>query len=569
MTMKVAKAFDSAAEFAQSWVGRTVPYSFTDLEKRILDSFFSNTDKHTFLLENLPSNVQASLLAMYSRIQNARGLRGVFLDKLVVHFLAGKLKLVEQHYGGDAARFLKANADISSIDSFASFSFDAKNLVLGFIEHATGDGAYVRDFANGDRTRRFLSTWLDAYGHNSIARLGTAVVCCEEISILAAKALEHLRVGAGFIELSTRYVDMTRAYGYDIIGELIAAGYEDVGEAKLLQAACSKTYLNQQVNCSQALGQMYPDASEGAIFGEVCDVMANALPASVNTSVGCVISGEALPGLIRALYLENLHETTALADLIRSELKRSGLGQFARHVEPTPFQLAHTGYLVHDEYGADFRNSMCSLDARNADANIYHALLERYGAKGSVDQHSTIASLLKLHGLTGESRGEHDRLPPLFETVTAHFRFRMSFRTQREIQRHVLCRNERTLLTPDLGFYEYDKPMPHGMRQAFDRLVLQARQTYRNLLHDGVAPEVLQYLLPLGFNVGATLTANLRQLEFLLWQRSKFNVNHEARQIVLMIDQELRDRLAWWESISRTDRTRAYRLAREKEGVPL
>lgn len=558
-TVAMAPRNAGALDFARNHVNRPVPYSFSAYEKMVLDKFCSNTSRHVFVLENLPSNVRASLLAMYSRMKNERGLRGVLVDILVTTFLASHLPQVAEDYQGDTTKFLK-DRGIGGLDEFVSSSGKATELLSDFLAGCAGNANYIKHFANGERTRKFLSTWLDQYGHNSIARLGEVVVCCEEVSILAAKALEHPRVGAGFIELSTRYVDMTKASWYDIGGEIVAGG-EVALQIEDTFRMYAHVYLSQMENYSTFLHELYGDASDGAIFGEVCDVMANALPAATNTSVGCVVSGEAVRSLIKCLVLEGLPETTALAETIKRELEGSGLGQFARHIDPTEFEVANTHYLSLDAFIGE-GNRPLSWNAEEQVSAVLDAFRMWKGPNASfadwiLEQEQN-------------PREKHDKLPPMFENVLARFKYVTTFRTWREIQRHVMSQNERTLLTPSLGFFKHTKPISDELKLEFERVEGVAKLMHSSYVAEGaVSLNTLQYILPMGFNVGATHTSNLRQLEFLCWQRSGFNVNHEARQVALGFDAEVLEKLPWWKSISRTDRTPKYRFAREKVGIPI
>ncbi len=550
--------------FAREHVRRTVPYGFTENEKTALRPFFSNLDRHVFLVENLPSNVAASMLAMYSRIKNARGLRGVFADVIALSFLASEHPAVGQEFAGDTEAFIKAKG-FASLDDFIGFDPDSWGIWLNFRQNLCSDPEYLKRFANGARTRRLLETYLDKYGHNSIARMGTVIACFEQVSTLAAKALEHARVGAGYIELSTRYVDMRTAAWYPVGDELTAAGFAVEGDLEALLRGCADVYTGQAESFTDYLQGLYPDVPRGPIFGEVCDVLANALPAATYTSVGCAVSGEALRSLIKCLLLEGLSETTALAELLLDELAQSGLGQFAQHLEPTPWEQAQARYL---DWGA-FKGLVGkpgSLLTPWTHEDAERAIADGLGFLGFGG--GDVELMLEKAGLF-EPRGDHDRLPPLFENAVVRFARLMSFRTWREIQRHVCSSNERTLLTPYLGFYQYDKPMPESLAQDFGLIAHDTLRVYDRYLGQKVEPETLQYVVPLGFNVGTTHLSNLRQMEFLCWQRSGFNVNHEARQVVLSFDDDILRRLPWWKKISRTDRTPAYRFAREAVGVAL
>ncbi len=52
----------------------------------------------------------------------------------------------------------------------------------------------------------FYDRVLDGYGDDSIGELGGAHIAMENISIIAAKAIEDARIGGSPLEKSTRYV---------------------------------------------------------------------------------------------------------------------------------------------------------------------------------------------------------------------------------------------------------------------------------------------------------------------------------------------------------------------------
>ena len=133
----------------------------------------------------------------------------------------------------------------------------------------------------------------------------------------------------------------------------------------------------------------------------------------------------------------------------------------------------------------------------------------------------------------------------------------------------MLATHARTLVDPSLGFYHYDKPAPTELADVFDEIHLMNRATWTALCGRGVAPLIAQYAMAMGNLVGFLCGANLREWEFILWQRSDFQVNHEVRQVALGIDRALQIQFPWWRKISRTDLTPAYVAARSEVGVPL
>ena len=95
------------------------------------------------------------------------------------------------------------------------------------------------------------------------------------------------------------------------------------------------------------------------------------------------------------------------------------------------------------------------------------------------------------------------------------------------------------------------------------------KDIYTKLMESDVPRALAQYPLALGNFVGFSASGNLLQWEFCNWQRTKFSVNHEVRQIFLSIEKQLRFQYPWWSEISRADMTPAYIFARGSKGLPL
>ena len=148
----------------------------------------------------------------------------------------------------------------------------------------------------------------------------------------------------------------------------------------------------------------------------------------------------------------------------------------------------------------------------------------------------------------------------------------MSFRGWRDLQRQGFCSHVRSLVSPALGFYRYDKPALPELNKSFAQLHHYNRTMHRKLLgEDGhrASPVLLQYILGLGNLVLFEIAGNLRQFEFCNWQRTKWSVNHEVRQVFISMEEELRDLLPWWSQISRADLVPSYVFARGEKAVTL
>src|SRR3989344_6639124 len=273
---------DKVLDLGRQFVFSELKYYWTPNEARVLRLFFTNLFSRVFFMFGLPPNDGASLLAMYSRIKNPRGLRGVFVDTFLPQFLATMLAAVEEEYGGSEAEFLKKNK-IKRLDDFVNFSEKTAELFEEFLK-TMADPEYMIKFANSKKVLAFLKTWLDKYGHNSIARTASLWVCCEMISIMAAKSLEHSRPGVAFIELSTRYVDMSGKEYYPIQRELFELyGINPLKTTSVIEKGFElyRELAGDNFDGSfprflrERFGHLYADDPKGleaGIIGETCDV---------------------------------------------------------------------------------------------------------------------------------------------------------------------------------------------------------------------------------------------------------------------------------------------------------
>ncbi len=567
-------------DHARAFVKAPLSHIFTTTEITVLKCFFSNLNNRIFFLHSLPPNIGASLLAMYSRIKNKRGLRGLFVDSFLPQLLAGFLPEVKEQFKDDVAEFVKTRG-IKKLEQFIDYSPEARDIFHAFMSQATVNPEYMEELAASQKVQKFLSMWLDKYGHNSIARTASLWICCEEISILTAKSLEWPRPGAGYIELSTRYVDFKNKAIYPIIEELAICGID----TDLIQKTISRSFELYGLLAGEKVTGIFPtflrekyadqyighenDLEQG-VTGETFDVLGNLLPAATLTSVGIAISGESLPSLLKHLILDNLPETRIVAECIAEEAHKIGADQFVRHFEPSEWESDNWQYCMIDTFahtlrhyrGEEAQSQVLRIDApeTNIVENILCSGFSREERFRGIKNFNEVA-----HYLKSLPRKDHDKLPHQFEYSTTVFDGVMSFRGWRDLHRQGLSTHQRTLLTPLLGFYRYDKPAPVELQRAFNEIAQLNMQIYRSLSAARIPQEIIQYVLALGNRVGFVFAANLRQLEFCNWQRTKWGVNHEVRQIFIDMEHLLRKMYPWWSSISRADTTPAYIFARGDE----
>lgn len=563
---------DGMNAVARQFVSAPVDYSFTAREMQALAPFFSNSHRKIFFMSGLPESVAATLLAMYSRLKNPRGLRGHFVDHLVPILMLGgseespkgqeaEWKLFQKEFRHRGLRTLDAicDSDVIWARDFKAFVSAAANPV------------FWRRIADSKRIRDFKSEHLDKYGHNSIARPARLLMCAEGVSIMAAKAFEETWPGTAFIELSTRYVDFSKKSQYPVWDEIALV---DRNAAHSVRLAIDRHIASYQQLMGENFDGPFPselreqfvtlvtdenDLKNG-IIGESCDVLGNLLPCSTLTEVGIAVSGEALGQLIKNLHLQGTSECTALAELVVDETEKSGNSYFLRHHEPTPWEVA---------------GAVCLPPTHNRIYDTPHRMqtmfriLAAFGNNTNGGENTEDRFKPLLAELECTDRGEFDKLPLQFRVVSALFQDVMSYRGWRDLQRMSLSVHFRSRVTPVLGFYRYPKMHSPILDEAFIKASEQDSELYSMMARLFVPEALAEYPMAMGNLVTYQMTSDLRQAEFCGWQRTKWGVNDEVRQAFLSIEFALRRQFPWWQKLSRADVTPHYVFARGNKSVVL
>lgn len=231
---------------------------FTENQKNILMKYVTNTNSNVFALRNLPEVIKGALFSRYSR--SSLGLRALLLKD----FIHNDETLFSQIVGkGD-------------------------------------EGAKEDQMVSIQKAQNFYDRILDGYGDDSIGELGGAHLAVENISMLAAKAIEDCRLGGSPLEKSTRYIYFDQKQN----GE-----YLFYREPILMTSAYREDYLKTCNTLFEVYGQLIPKLSEimekkypkeaevsnvayaAALRAKVLDCLRGLLPASTLTNMGVFGNG--------------------------------------------------------------------------------------------------------------------------------------------------------------------------------------------------------------------------------------------------------------------------------------
>ncbi len=264
-----------------------------EIDKKIIEYFFTNSDNFVFYARNMHPEVWALFQARYSR--STQGLREGFIDLL---------KEADDEY--KKLREIFSKEDPPSIE----------------LEHAL------------NKAVKFMDKWVLGYGHSSVAEGASANVAIEGASILATKYVETARL-CSFIEKSTRYVHFERnsfykpkkvsdsrfSNDYDYVLDTLFNTYEELHEPVL-------EYVKQITKDNATNENAWLRACAARRF----DAIRYLLPAATKTSFGWTVNARELAHTIQKMKSYPLDETKELGEN-KSKEGRKVLPSLLKHAD--------------------------------------------------------------------------------------------------------------------------------------------------------------------------------------------------------------------------------------------
>jgi len=453
---------------------------FDASESALLARYFTNLDRPVFALRNLPEVVKGALFSRYSRTE--KSLRRVLLEEFI-------------------------NAQESGFDHIAGASGGDEDMVA------------VR------RAEEFYERVLVGYGDDSVAELAGAHVAVEQVSMLAAKALEDSRIGISPLEKSTRYVRFDRAgpdgrYLYYRAAELANPVYETTADALF------DTYSRLIEPATLAIRERFPQepdetdrAWKSATRAKALDLLRGLLPAGALTNLGLFGNGRSFEYLITKLSAHELHECRRLATDLHHELslvipsfvRRALDEKYGRPAAERMTKLREVAAHLARHGPATSSDPVVRLVDydRDAERKVVSAALFSH-SNLPLDEQSADAEAV-LEALLGDRANRRQRPPRALEHAVYTFEITANFAAYRDLHRHRMLTQDRQLLGMALG---YDSPpglTELGMKDGFGRAIEDAEVAYHKI-HRELGPELAQYVVPMAFHVRWYFRANLREV---------------------------------------------------------
>ena len=382
-----------------------------------------------------------------------------------------------------------------------------------------------------EKARAFHEKWVVGYGHSSVAEHAVIHLAVENVSIIASKAIEDLRLGS-YTEKSTRYVVFDQQSFVDLpeLNDELAARYQASGRRLF------STYLDLVPKVMEKLQSRSPrpeGVSEGAhnaaIRSQACDLLRGLLPAGTRTNLGLTANARALEILLSKMlssplaevrriagkmHEAALHVTPTLVKYARESEHRKTLGsrvsEAVRTVYSPPSEGANATMVIHQpvrivRHDKDALERIAlALAYEGADASV-HA----YGLSDAL-RHATPSEIEAIVKASVESRGPYDPAPRAFEAAGMTVELMLDYGAYRDLQRHRMLTPAVQRLTCRLGFETPGELADMGFIEPYMEAMLAARDTWQAIENDH--PLEAQYAVPLGFRVRVLWTLNMREL---------------------------------------------------------
>lgn len=538
------------------------PYSsedFTKKEKNILSNFFTNVDKPVFGIYNLPQEVVGAMFSRYSR--SDKSVRRLFLDEFWD-------------------------------PSFSTLKSNQKNL----------------EKAN-ERANVFYKKVYAEYGDDSVIQVGSIHIAFEYVSQIAVQIIEDQRIGASYIEKSTRYVNfgnkIKNHYLYSDVPEVSKSKFKN--EFKKWNEFAFDAYNKHLVTATNYFSKKYPIESFAdeklkrahlrALRAKAFDTIRTFLPTTVITNLGAHYSGQAAENAINKLLSSPFAEARLLGKMAYEELFKISPnflqninfrhGESARNYRKEVYNLHHK---ITDKYikrldGVEDIDEVKIIDwdkdglSKIASQILYTSQTNTYVSKRQINDWikkniDTVPLIIK-DSIPDRSRPEYNRrhkLPRAYEHAYFEIEFYKDFGIYRDLRRNRISSTERLPLNPSSLCIpaEYkDKGMEEVLKDylKLDKMTMELYKKI-NKSKDIELKAAAEYITLLGHKLRFNIKANLRQWVFFAELRTIAGGHPSYRNAMQNAVKEITKKIPeLWPIFAKVDWVEDYGLGRMKAEV--
>ncbi len=382
---------------------------------------------------------------------------------------------------------------------------------------------------------KFMSSYYVGYGHKSIADCGSTTIFVENVSLLAAKAIQDWPLYSGQ-ETSTRYIDMSSRDIIDPIGSLLSE--------KILSRWMS-FYTKHQSMVGEIVKARHPILEtdnaatyEKAVEARVFDIMRGFLPAGITTQLSWHTN---LRQAGDHLALMKHHPSPEISSIAKSILlalhKKYSSSGFDSHTAA----VSGIGTVASDER-LKWEREMVEAYAYQPEMVPSTARYEKYPDSVMIILSGAIKDEVKQHQTIISSRPKGCVLPHFMSDFgQISWNFLLDFGSFRDIQRHRngVCRMP--LLTLDRGFEPwYLEQLSTELREEAVKLLQEQEEDINKVTDDLI---LRQYYIALGYRVETDVTYGLPASIYAMELRSGKTVHPTLRKKIHKMIETFKDRL--------------------------
>jgi len=472
---------------------------FTEEERNILQTHFSNSDKSVFAIITPKQVDRGALMSRYSRTDKT--MRRIFLDEFAKNPNRGEdfYRRVLLEYGDDSVAELgEAQIAVEGISNIAAKMIEDRRIGLSYLEKSS------RYVAFDQKT---------AAGHYKY---------CREEKIMSSPHTD-------------RYTEACD-HSFDVYRSSIEPLQRFLRENEPIEKF---SFFDSEANREVSFGSIKSNKDIEAakkiynitIKAKTLDLLRGLLPASTLTNVGITGNGRAFEYLLTFLHGSNLAETRSLADQMFVELN-SVIPSFIRRANDKYGQALQEYKAKTDDAVRNLASSFLSdleierdpepvklidyEDNEKAETRIASAILyEQANGQALEKIISYVRSLPPddranvLRSYTTFRTNRRHRPGRAYEMVDYTFELFTNFGMFRDLHRHRMLTMERQLLSTRHGYDLPDELRHAGLDREFRECMDLSKTVYESMAK--AMPEEAQYVVNFAFRYPYFIRMNLRE----------------------------------------------------------
>ncbi|MCL4345796.1 MAG: FAD-dependent thymidylate synthase [Candidatus Thermoplasmatota archaeon] len=437
---------------------------------------------------------------------------------------------------------------------------------------------FYKEFeSNEQRGRDFYERVFLEYGDESVAELVNIHLAVQDISNLLVKEIEETRIGASYIEKSSRYVK------YDVKhdGKFLYLSFEKTGINGIFQNEYENlmddmfSYYSRSLplvieivrrenpfeSISSDKSEHNLKAYETAVRSRALDDIRAILPVATITNVGISSNARTIVGIIQKLESSGLNEAKAIADMIYEEMQPE-FGEIIKSAKNVHGK-SHVEYLEGTRnlgknlpFTHKFSEDVVLLNYNQYTAGSINEFFQ--GSKDNTDEEN----IKIIQSISEQRRNRRDKIPRQFEFIDLIYSLRMNYGAFREFQRHRMFSILRGNLDPEMGHEipEYIMKSP-DLSNEFSSLCKRSATLFKKIAESG-QPNEAQYVLPFATLYNIKVSGNLRELVYFSELRSTPQAHPDLRKIAISMADEFIRREGRYSSLFKFIDRNNYHLGR-------